>query len=656
MRRPFPFRHWPVLLASLALSLPLSLSVDTAKADANQDSAMREALAAARAQEFSRIDETALDGHVLEGYVDYHRLLARLPDAPASQVQAFLTRHDDSPLADWMRGEAISRYGEAGRFESLREIADGEPRGTPRRCYYYTALLDTRPRDAAEGGRALWRVGRSQPEACDPLFRTLRERGEIGALEIWERLTLAWQAGETGMVSYLGRQLGSAWQPGLDALERLQQDFSAITQVPTSIGPEGRGTSALFAAAMHGFTRADTEAALEAWRKVAPHVALGAAERHAIEHDLVFYSLVREIDNNRGWVDATLPGLQDTDLLELRVRTALAESDWSGVIDWVHRLPDAPRREARWQYWVGRALEQLGNPSGATQEFQAAAGERSFFGFAAADRLEVPYALNLERVSYNAAYRERIAEWPVVQRTEALIRIGEPGLANSEWFAAARRADEAKAKALADYAAYRGWHARAVQTTIAAGLWDALDWRFPEAYRDDFMHWGNRHGTDPYLLMAIARRESAYNPTVVSPAGARGLMQLMPATAREVSRRLGLEDPGPYGVLNPETNIQLGSRYIQDMIARYRGNRLAATAAYNAGPNRVDRWLEDAPREFDLFVESIPFHETRQYVQAVMAYRVIFESLAQGGETQEVALLTAAERGGRYDTSLLARQ
>jgi soluble lytic murein transglycosylase len=656
MRRFLTSRHWPALLASLALSLPLGLSVDAAKADETQDMAMRDALEAARAKEFSRIDQAAIDGHVLEGYVEYHRLLSRLPNAPASQVQDFMARYDDSPLADWMRGEAISRYGKAGRFESLREISNGEPRGAQRRCYYYTALLDTRPEDAANGGRDLWRVGHSQPDACDPLFRTLRERGEIGAPEIWERLTLAWQDGETGMVSYLGRQLGSAWQPGLDALDRLQQDFSAITQVPTRIGPQGRGTDALFEAAMHGFTRADTEAALEAWRKIAPHVDLGAGARREIEHDLMFYSMVREVANNRGWVDATLPDFHDTDLLELRVRRALDQRDWSGVIDWVHRMPDEPRREARWQYWVGRALKQLGNPSGAAEAFRAAAGERSFFGFAAADRLDVPYALNLERVSYNAAYRERIAEWPVVQRTEALIRIGEPGLANSEWYTAAARADADKARALADYAAYRGWHARAVQTTIAAGLWDALDWRFPEAYRDDFLQWGNRRGVDPYLLMAIARRESAYNPTVVSPAGARGLMQLMPATARHVSRQLGLEDPGLYGVLQPETNIRLGSRYIQDMIERYRGNRLAATAAYNAGPNRVDRWLKNAPREFDLFVESIPFHETRQYVQAVMAYRVIFESLAKGGNTQDVSLLTQAERNERYDTSLMAQQ
>ena len=186
-------------------------------------------------------------------------------------------------------------------------------------------------------------------------------------------------------------------------------------------------------------------------------------------------------------------------------------------------------------------------------------------------------------------------------------------------------------------------------------MWDALEWRFPEAYREHFLHWGRQTSVDPYLLMGIARRESAYNPEALSPAGARGLMQVMPGTATQLARQLGIRDPGPYGVLDPELNIRLGSTYIRDMLDRYSGNRLAAAAAYNAGPGRVDRWLRDAPEEFDLFVESIPFRETRLYVQAVLSYRAIFESLANDGNSQGVSMLSPAEKTVRYDRSLLAR-
>ncbi|TFH85912.1 lytic murein transglycosylase [Billgrantia azerbaijanica] len=654
-------RHSPLLRRIAAWSTAVAFSLfSTTAALANApegpgDATLRQALDAARAQQWEKIDMAEINGHPLAGYIEYHRLRERLPNLAPEAVLDFIERHADSPLAEWLRGQAIARYGAAGRHRQLRRVADGEPQGTHRQCYYYTALLDTAPETAAKGGRALWRVGRSQPDACDPLFDALRERGEIGEQEIWERQMLAWQQGEAGMVRYLGRLLGSRWQAARDTLARLQQDFAAITAVPRCIGPDCRGSDALFAAAMHGFTRADTEAALEAWRKIATHLDLAPTVHDAIERDLAFYLLVRDIDAHTAWRDEVVARLAEPELLELRVRTALAERDWQGVIDWVHRMPDEPRREARWQYWLGRALEQLGDPTTAREAYAAAASERNFFGFAAADRLGQPYALNQEPNAVTDADRERVAAWPAVQRTEALLRIDEPGLAASEWYAAVARAEPQDARALADYAARRGWHAKLVQTTIAGQLWDALEWRFPEAYREHFLRWGRETQVDPYLLMGVARRESAYNPEALSPAGARGLMQLMPGTARLVGQRLGLGDPGPYGVLDPALNIRLGSTYLSNLLERYRGNRLAAAAAYNAGPGRVDRWLRDAPESFDLFVESIPFRETRDYVQAVLTYRVIFESLANGDDSEAVSLLTAAEKNVRYDGSLLAR-
>ncbi|MCE8003689.1 transglycosylase SLT domain-containing protein [Billgrantia ethanolica] len=649
MRHFFPLHRAAALLTAAALSFSV-----TAHAQPS-DSALSSALDAARSQQWERIDQAAISGHVLEGYVEYHRLRNRLPQAEPGQILDFIERHQDSPLSDWMRGQAIARYGAAGRFGSLLAVADGEPSGAERQCYYYTALIGSDPQAAAEGGRRLWHVGSSQPSACNTLFDRLRASGDISEPDIWERKMLAWEQGESGLVSYLGRLLGSRWQDGIDAVERLQRSYADVTRVPSCIGPECRGSGPLFVSAMHGFIRADTEAAYEAWRKIAPHLPIEERHRHAIEEDLAFYSLVRGIDHNMHWVDEALPRIATTRVLELRIRHALAKRDWNDVLRWVDLLPEDARDASRWQYWKARAHEQLGDSERAEVAYAQAAQGRNFFGFAAADRIGRPYSLNLERNNFDESYRHEVARWPAVQRTEALLRIGEDGLANSEWLHAVATASPREVRALADYAQRRGWHARLVQTTITAQLWDALDWRFPEAYREHFLHWGRQTGVDPFLLMGIARRESAYNPVALSPAGARGLMQIMPGTATQLSRQLGISDPGPYGVLDPELNIRLGSTYIRDMTKRYRGNRLAAAAAYNAGPGRVDRWLRDAPEEFDLFVEAIPFRETRDYVQAVLSYRVIFESLANGGSSEGVSMLSQAEKTVRYDASLLAR-
>ncbi|EWG97866.1 hypothetical protein Q427_33700, partial [Halomonas sp. BC04] len=252
-------------------------------------------------------------------------------------------------------------------------------------------------------------MGSSQPSACDTLFRHLREKGEISEVDIWERKMLAWQQGESGLASYLGRQLGSHWQEARDAKARLQGDYSAITRVPNCIGPECRGSGALFAAAMHGFTRADTEAAMEAWRKVAPYLTFDGEHRHAIEEDLAFYSLVRNIDNNRGWVDDILPRVGTARVLELRVRHALTSRDWTGALRWIEAMPDETRDNSRWQYWKARAHEQLGDSERAQVAYARAADGRNFFAFAASDRLNRPYSLNLERNGFDEAYRQEVA-------------------------------------------------------------------------------------------------------------------------------------------------------------------------------------------------------------------------------------------------------
>ncbi|WP_249978834.1 transglycosylase SLT domain-containing protein [Vreelandella olivaria] len=623
---------------------------------AASDAAMRDALEAARQQQWHQVDERAIEGHILSGYVEYHRLRNQLPNVSSSQVLQFIDQYADSPLSEWLRGQAIANYGHAGRYGDLLAVADGEPAGTARQCYYYTAMLDREPQQAREAGLALWRVGSSQPDACDNLFSRLRTDGTIDATAIWERKMLAWQSGEERLSNYLGGLLSGQWQTALDTVENVSNNHRAVTSAPACLGPECAATAAFYKAAMQRYTQENTPAAFAAWQEIAPRLTLPSSYQQAIEEELAFYVLVRDVPGTINWVDSVLPILGSERVLELRVRRALAERQWSDVMHWIAEMPTSQQESSRWQYWLARANEQLGNQDAAEARYRQAATDRSFYGFAAAERLGQPYQLNLERNHFDEASRERTAQLPAVQRTEALLRIGEDGLANSEWLHAVQNGSPQQARALADYAAHQQWHARLVQTTIAGEMWDALDWRFPPAYRDSFLHWGRLTGVDPYLLMAITRRESAYNPVALSPAGARGLMQLMPGTASLVSRQLGLNDPGPYGVLEPELNIRLGSTYLRDKLDRYQGNRLAAAAAYNAGPGRVDQWLGSGVESFDLFVESIPFRETRDYVQAVLSYRVIFESLANGGNSEGVSLLSDNEKMVRYDRALLARR
>ncbi|ARS53703.1 transglycosylase SLT domain-containing protein [Kushneria konosiri] len=615
------------------------------------DESFQQAFEAARAQQWSRIDHDAIQGHVLEGYVEYHELKSRLPGVSPAVINDYLQRYRHSVLSEWMRGVAQDTWGARQQFDNFLAVSDDVPQGTTRQCWYYRALLDREPQRAAIGGRQLWLVDHSQPTACDPLFERLRANGAIDGADIWSRLMLSWRAGEDAMARYLPDELPESWQPQRSAFQRLQNDPGRITELPGLIGQDSPGAPSLYSAAMARLIRQDTAQALAAWREIKSRAPLTDEQRHDIEHDLAFYSLVRDINANAGWADAATAQLGDQDLIELRTRKALEHRQWGEVAAWIERMKPDERRDAHWQYWLGRAREQLGNTDGAHQAWQIAAGQRSFFGFAAADRINQPYALENERITIAEKDMKDAANLPSMRRIAALYRIGEPGLARAEWYYLMRHLPKAQRPTLTQYALGQGWYDLTIYAAIRGDHWDALDWRFPQGYVDLFQKWGHQRNVDPWLLMALARRESSFNPQAQSPVGARGLMQIMPGTGQHVSQQLGVPWQGVTSLEDPETNVMLGSAYIRDMAARYSGNRVAAAAAYNAGPGRVDRWLADSDEPFDLFIEEIPFRETREYVQAVLTYRAIFEGLARG-TTQGVHMMTEHERKARYNGAL----
>lgn len=256
------------------------------------DDAMRDALNAARQQQWQQIDQSAIDGHILSGYVEYHRLRQQLPNVSVSQVLQFIEQHGDSPLGEWLRGQAIANYGYAGRFSDLLAVADGEPAGTARQCYYYTALLDRAPEQARTAGLALWRVGSSQPDACNALFNRLRADGTIDATAIWERKMLAWQAGEQRLSTYLGGLLSGQWQTAIDTAERANTSLNSLTTAPTCLGPECAATAAFYQAAMQRYTREDTPRAFAAWQQIAPRLTLAPSDQQVIEEELAFYAQI----------------------------------------------------------------------------------------------------------------------------------------------------------------------------------------------------------------------------------------------------------------------------------------------------------------------------------------------------------------------------
>jgi soluble lytic murein transglycosylase len=281
----------------------------------------------------------------------------------------------------------------------------------------------------------------------------------------------------------------------------------------------------------------------------------------------------------------------------------------------------------------------------ARKQWEEISTEREYYGFLAADKLGKPYSFNNKPLVLQEAQAEPLKEIPAVRRIGELYYHEEDNLAHSEWYKVLNDRPNDEQQLLAALAADQGWHRMAIDAASKAEAWDALDVRFPMPYQETFAHHAALQRVPPTELMAIARRESAFFPQARSPVGARGLMQIMPATGKQVASSLG-RNHSTSALYEVENNVLLGSAYYRQLLDRFDGNRVFALTAYNAGPHRVQRWRHagDESVPVEIWIETIPFRETRNYVQAVLSYNVVFQHL-QGND---LSLLTPLEQQAQY--------
>jgi soluble lytic murein transglycosylase len=310
------------------------------------------------------------------------------------------------------------------------------------------------------------------------------------------------------------------------------------------------------------------------------------------------------------------------------VRTALRQQQWSLVLSAIEQLPDQLRQANEWTYWQARALDQLGMDALAKEKMEKLATERSYYGFMAADYLGWPYRMN---DSSEMLIKGDIKDLQGLQKLNELRAVGLDTWARREWQHMLNHLGSEQKQMAAMIAHEAGWHDLVFMTAGDTGLEDNLQLRFPTAYRETVEKAVSEHAIDPAWVMGVMRRESAFRPDARSSSGAMGLMQVMPATGRQVARTLKAPIKKINELFGVERNIEIGSAYLQSLNQRFNQNMVLATAAYNAGPHKVSQWLpphEGLPA--DVWIDTIPYRETREYTRAVISYAVVFSWRLRG--------------------------
>ncbi|WP_238930584.1 transglycosylase SLT domain-containing protein [Vibrio sp. S9_S30] len=583
--------------------------------------------------------------YVLTPYTDYRAFLVNIGQRSIDEVSYFQKQFYTLPFSKRVRAAYLDGLAKEKNWKTIYRYQLTEPRGETYRCYYYYSQLKHGDKATAfAGAEKLWLSGKSVVSACDDLFEAWEKAGNRSDDKILDRMVLAYEARQGGMITYL-KKLPDGKKAKTEA-----EKIAKLYQYPEGIGEFAKRsyvTPRNKKLAWHGYrklVRTDTEEAVKQLALVVSGQKLTSDQRQQLSDYTAFYLINTESSELIAWRDKVISTSKNSDLLERRIRLAIQYADWKGIESWVNQLPSTKKEELRWQYWLARSEIAQGRNKAGEQRLRAILGQRHFYSVVAAQTLGVPIHYEVSKSEPDTSLTKKYQK--TLDRVHELIVLDKISAAKSEWQWLLERSSREEKQALAHYASMQKWSHLTVKASIAAEVWDEIYLRFPIAHRWWFEFYGDKYNIEPITLMSLARQESALDAQARSPVGARGIMQIMPATAKYTARKFGIAYKLPSDLHDVKKNIEIGSQYLSYLLEQYDGNRIYALAAYNAGPHRVEKWRKNSDQRLDVFafVEAIPFRETRDYVQNIL----MFESYYRFLSGTKGDFLTKNEREEKY--------
>ena len=620
-------------LIILLLAGQLGLGISAFAQDATPDEESRrhdyltaiEAVKAGNQARFKRL-YADLDGYILRGYLEYESLKNRVASTPAADIRRFLDENSQAPIGDsirkrWLR--ILAQRRDWNTFLKEYQDIDDDPE---LQCVRVSQLLKTSEQQAVLMAEVekLWLTGKELPRACDPVFAAWRNAGHMTSDMIWVRIRLAMESRNLRLAGELASYLDPSERVWVRRWQAMHRD---PVQELRKIGyPVETPVARMIV--KHGVVRLanrDPEEAMVQWSLLKNKYQFFGEDDNYVLRYIGILAAQDHLPQALQWLSAVSADPGDESLHLWRVKTALRTGQWATAKRFITGLSEAQQRDNQWRYWKARILEATEEKSEARSIYESLARDRGYYGFLASDRIGEGYSM--QHVSVEASPEEVSAMLarPGIQMAQELYLMGQVVDARRQWNWTTRRMNNRDLAVAAVIARQWGWYDRAILTVAKSDHQDDLELRFPLLYRDVIESNAAEYGIDPSWVYGVVRQESAFVVDARSQAGALGLMQLMPATGRLAGRKINMRIRSNQALLNIENNLRLGASYLKEVLGRNNGNQVLATAAYNAGPNRVSVWMPDKTMDADIWVETIPFSETRDYVKNVMSYTAVYD-------------------------------
>lgn len=552
----------------------------------------------------------------LKRFQTYLKYNQALPDNPDNEFLRFI--EPDLPLSNKLRTRWLTHLAQKKQWTLFKQHYR-KSNQIDLICFaelarYYTGNEET----AMNTAKSLWLTSKSQPAACTPLFDLLLHKHNVDERYIDARIILAFNENNPELVSYLLKQYKIPRQNDTELLDRIMKDPSSIRLLPND-----NFHGYFYVYGLKRLISQKKKSVFTLWEQALKERRLSEAQQQNFLTYLAIYKALRNEPDAKAWFEKVKPAFYNDNLLDWQIRLALKEENWKQVIRLIHFYRN--KSDSCWQYWLGRALEAEGYKEQADAIYHKLAQKREYYGFLASLRLDHTFHFENEPSSIhltNLQVYRSITDKILFLRQKA--KNQEAATLINDFTSELPKTD--KASFIYWVANGLHWYGKSIALSNTDELKNQLALRFPIAYRDIVTQMASKYQVPEAYIYAIIRQESAFQDTVSSPAGAIGLMQLMPTTASMVAKKVRLNYRNQAQLFHSLTNIHLGAAYLNFLALRFNSHPVLIAAAYNAGPRQVFYWLKaHPPKEIDIWIETLPWQETRNYLKNVVYFYAIYQ-------------------------------
>ncbi|MGX5173772.1 transglycosylase SLT domain-containing protein [Aliikangiella sp. IMCC44653] len=587
------------------------------------------ALLKGRYQEFKQL-LTQLEDYPLKSYLIRDYLLKSRQFKHTQAIEAFFNEFGEQPVArklryKWLYWLADNDYSQL----FLRHYRSFNSPHLICKQLEFRRRLNENPKDVFNQVANVWATANSLPKACDPILAAWKKSGLRQESQVWQRLIKVVKANNYRLIKYLKKQLAPDSRDAADLLIAANKRPYSLKKVKFSL-PLTDKAHDIIEIALGKLAWQNPNQAIELWQHLSTHYQLNR-ELPQVKRNISLSLAINRDPKAEDWL-SSLTHSQDESVKHWLLSSALNRQDWPKILQLTQNFIDAGDSSNQWQYWNAVAATQIGDLVSAKSRFEALAATRSYYGFLSARQLNIPANLAQQSFNFAASELDELANAPTALRAKELYQLKRFSLARSEWNYLVRQTPHQEQIKLAHIAHLWGWQHQAILAFARSKQIDDVAKRFPLAHLETFNQYAQKHSIPVSWAFAIARQESAFKADAHSRVGAKGLMQLKHTTAKSVAKR---QDKYHHAnqLLNPETNIKLGTAHLGKMYTSFKDNPVLATAAYNAGKSRVDEWLKLNNSENSIYwIEQIPYKETREYVKNVLTYQLIYAQLTNQSE------------------------